>query len=133
MLSTFKLYLCGAQKTMFCFLVVGTEKSAAIFGKQNRVQPMLKTKFKSCQLTKQTCCNRTHTLKGLTVTKLMRFYLKAKVMFTLYRTVKRNVPETVPDKASVHTRNATFGTISAPEQDFFAPVLKDGIPATKIL
>ena len=54
-------------------------------------------------------------------------------MFTLYRTVKRNIPETVPDKASVHTRNATFRTISAPEQDFFAPVLKDVIPATKIL
>ena len=43
-----------------------------------------------------------------------------KAMFTLYRIVKRNVAETVPDKASVHTRNATFGKVSAPEQDYFA-------------
>ena len=49
--------------------------------------------------------------------------------FTLYRTVKRSVAETVPDKASVHTRNATFRTISAPEQDYFAPFSKDIIPA----
>ena len=27
----------------------------------------------------------------------------------------------LPDKASVHTRNTTFGTISALEQDHFAP------------
>ena len=57
--------------------------------------------------------------------------VKAKAMFTLYRIVKRSVPETVPGKASVHTRNATFGTISAPEQDYFAPVLKDLIPETQ--
>ena len=38
-------------------------------------------------------------------------------MFTLYQIVKRSVAEMVPDKASVHTRNATFGTISALEQD----------------
>ena len=31
--------------------------------------------------------------------------------------VKRCVAENVLDKASVHTRNATFGTISAPEQE----------------
>ena len=47
-------------------------------------------------------------------------------MITLYGIVKRSVAES----ASVHTRNATFGTISAPEQDNFAPFLKDVIPAT---
>ena len=52
-------------------------------------------------------------------------------MFTLYRMVKRSLAETVPDKASVHTRNATFGTISSPEQDNFAPYLKDVIPETQ--
>ena len=52
-------------------------------------------------------------------------------MFTLDLIVKRGVTETVLDKASVHTRNATFGTISAPEQDYFAQVLKDFIPETQ--
>ena len=52
-------------------------------------------------------------------------------MFTLYRMVKRSVAETVPDEASVDTKRATFGTISAPEQDYFAPVLKDLIPETQ--
>ena len=51
--------------------------------------------------------------------------IHAQAMFTLYRKVKRSVAETVPDKASVHTKNATFGTISALEQDCFAPFLKD--------
>ena len=37
-------------------------------------------------------------------------------MFTLYRIAKRSVAETVSGKASVHTRTATFGTISVPEQ-----------------
>ena len=50
-------------------------------------------------------------------------------MFTLYRIVKRSVAETVPHKALVHTRDAIFGTISAPEHDFFVPFLKDVIPA----
>ena len=52
-------------------------------------------------------------------------------MFTLYRIVKRSVAETVPGKASVHTRNATFGTISVPEQDYLAQFLKDLIPETQ--
>ena len=52
-------------------------------------------------------------------------------MFTLYRIVKRSVAETVPDKASVHTRNATFGTISAPKLDYFAQFLKNLIPETQ--
>ena len=50
-------------------------------------------------------------------------------MFSLYWIVKRSFAETVPDKAFVHTRNATFRTISAPEQDYFAPFSKDVIPA----
>ena len=37
-------------------------------------------------------------------------------MFTLYRIVKRSVAESVPDRASVHTRNAAFEAVSAPEQ-----------------
>ena len=32
-------------------------------------------------------------------------------MFTLYRIVKRSVAESVPDRASVHTRNAGSGTV----------------------
>ena len=52
-------------------------------------------------------------------------------MFTLYRIVERSVPETVPAKASVHTRIATFRTISSPEQDYFAQFSKDVIPATQ--
>ena len=54
-----------------------------------------------------------------------------KVMLTLYWIVKWNVAETVPERASVHTRNATFGTIPALEHDYFAPFLKDAIPATE--
>ena len=37
-------------------------------------------------------------------------------MFTLYRIVKRSVAESVPDRASVHIRNAAFKAVSAPEQ-----------------
>ena len=39
-------------------------------------------------------------------------------IFTLWRVVKRSVAESVPDRASVHTRNA------APEQYCSAPLLK---------
>ena len=52
-------------------------------------------------------------------------------MFTLYQVVKRSFAETVQDKAIVHIRNTTFGTITAPEQDYFAPFSKDVIPATQ--
>ena len=45
-------------------------------------------------------------------------------MFTLYRTVKRSVKESVPDRASVHTRNAAFEAVFAPEQYCPAPLLK---------
>ena len=45
-------------------------------------------------------------------------------MFTLYRMVKQSVAESVPDRASVHTRNAVFEAFSAPEQYCSAPLLK---------
>ena len=45
-------------------------------------------------------------------------------MFTLYRKVKRSVTESVPDRASVHTRNAAFEAVSAPEQYCSVPLLK---------
>ena len=44
-------------------------------------------------------------------------------MFTLYRIVKRSVAESVPDRASVYTRNADFEAVSAPEQYCSAPLL----------
>ena len=46
-------------------------------------------------------------------------------MFTLYRIVKRSVAESVPDRASVHTRNAGFEAVSAPEEYYSAPQLKE--------
>ena len=45
-------------------------------------------------------------------------------MFTLYRIVQRSVAESVPDRASIHTRNAGFEAVSAPEQYCSAPLLK---------
>ena len=45
-------------------------------------------------------------------------------MFTLYQIVKRSVAESVPDRASVHTRNAAFEAVSAPEQYCSAPLLE---------
>ena len=47
-------------------------------------------------------------------------------MFTLYRIVKRSVTESVPDGASVLTRNAAFEAVSALEQYSSAPMLKVG-------
>ena len=38
--------------------------------------------------------------------------------------MKRSVAESVPDRASVHTRNAAFEAVSAPEQYCSAPLLK---------
>ena len=51
-------------------------------------------------------------------------HLFTQATFTLYRIVKRSVAESVPDKASVHTRNAAFEVVSAPEQYCSAPLLK---------
>ena len=45
-------------------------------------------------------------------------------MFTLYRIVKRSDAESVPDRASVQTRNAAFEAVSALEQYCSAPLLK---------
>ena len=45
-------------------------------------------------------------------------------MFTLYQIVKRSVAESVPNRASVHIRNAAFEAVSAPEQCCSAPLLK---------
>ena len=45
-------------------------------------------------------------------------------MYTLYRIVKRNVAESVPDRASVHTRNAALEAFSDLEQYCSAPLLK---------
>ena len=45
-------------------------------------------------------------------------------MFILYGIVKRSVAESVPDMASVYTRNAVFELVSAPEQYCSAPLLK---------
>ena len=49
---------------------------------------------------------------------------KTEAMFTLYRIVKRSVTESVPERASVHTRNAAFEAVSASEQYCSAPLLK---------
>ena len=38
--------------------------------------------------------------------------------------MKKSVAESVPDRASVHTRNAAFDAFSAPEQYSSAPLLK---------
>ena len=48
----------------------------------------------------------------------------SKAMFTLYRIVKRSVAESVPDRASVHTRTTAFKAVSAAEQYCSAPLLK---------
>ena len=45
-------------------------------------------------------------------------------MFTLYRIVKWSVAESVPDRASVHIKNAAFKAVSASEQYCSAPLLK---------
>ena len=37
--------------------------------------------------------------------------------------MKRSVTESVPDRASVHTRDAAFKAVSAPEQYCSAPLL----------
>ena len=45
-------------------------------------------------------------------------------MFTLYRIVKRSVTKSVPDRVSVHTRNAAFEAVSASEQYCSAALLR---------
>ena len=48
----------------------------------------------------------------------------SEAMFTLYRTVKRSIAGSVPDRVFVHTRNAAFEAVSAPEQYCSASLLK---------
>ena len=69
------------------------------------------------------CKERCFRAKGSTV-ELIALCKEIKAMFTLYRIVKRSVAESVPDRASVHTRNAAFEAVSAPEQNCSAPLLK---------
>ena len=47
-----------------------------------------------------------------------------KAMFTLYRIVKWSIATSVPDRASVHTRNTVLEAFSAPGQYCSAPLLK---------
>ena len=54
----------------------------------------------------------------------VKFIEHPQAMFTLYRIVKWSVAESVPDRGSVHTRNAAFESVSAPEQYCSAPLLK---------
>ena len=56
--------------------------------------------------------------------KLSLGEFRIKAMFTLYGIVKRSVAESVPDSASVHTKNAVFKAFFAPEQYCSAPLLK---------
>ena len=46
------------------------------------------------------------------------------MQFTLYLILKRSVAESVPDRASVHTRNTDFKTVSLPEQYCSSSLLK---------
>ena len=48
------------------------------------------------------------------------------MVFTLCRIVKWSVAESVPDRASLHTRNAALEAVSAPEQSCFSQLLKVG-------
>ena len=50
----------------------------------------------------------------------------SKVVFTLYRIVKRSFAESAPDGASFHTRNAAFKAVSAPEQELLASAVESG-------
>ena len=51
----------------------------------------------------------------------MKHGLRTKVVFTLYQIVKRSIAESVPDRASVHTRKAAFEAVSALEYYCSAP------------
>ena len=56
--------------------------------------------------------------------KCLMVFNDVEAMFTLYWIVKRSVAESVPDRTSVHTRNAAFEAVSAPEQYCSAPLFK---------
>ena len=68
---------------------------------------------------------RSHNKKFLNkVSKILAENNEPQAMFTLYRIVKRSDAESVPDRASVHTKNAAFEAVSAPEKYCSAPLLK---------
>ena len=46
------------------------------------------------------------------------------MVFTPYKIVKQSVTESVPGRASVHTRNADFEAVPAPEQNCSTSQLK---------
>ena len=54
----------------------------------------------------------------------MKLVKVTEAMFTLYQIVKPSVAESVPHRASVHTRNAAFEAVSAAKQYCSAPLLK---------
>ena len=51
-------------------------------------------------------------------------------MFTFYWIVKQSDTLSVPDRASVHTRNAAFEAVSAPEQYYSALLLTVECPVS---
>ena len=69
-----------------------------------------------------------NTVSEITKIPKLKFQLgrqkSFQAMFTLYRVVKQSVTESVLDKASVHTRNAAFEAVSAPEQYCSSPLSK---------
>ena len=56
--------------------------------------------------------------------KMVQESEKSWAVFTLNRTVKRDVAESVPNRASVHTRDAALKAVSAPAQNCTIPLLK---------
>ena len=66
--------------------------------------------------------NRKQLFANISKTQIMNITTKQtsthliNAMFTLYRIGKRSVAGSLPDRASVHTRNAPFEAVSAPEQ-----------------
>ena len=75
-------------------------------------------KTRKTRKTRETGKTRKRGKRGKPV--IMHYSIKA--MFTLYRIVKRSIAESVPDRASVHTRIAAFEAVSAPEQYCSAPL-----------
>ena len=53
------------------------------------------------------------------------------MLFTLYQTMKRSVAKCVSGRASVHSENASSGTMFALEQDCSAPLVKVERPVSE--
>ena len=58
------------------------------------------------------------------ITDMLSSNHHSSLVLTLYRIVKRVVAESVPDRASAHTRNVAFEAVSAPEQYCSVPLPK---------